>query len=93
MSNRHQLRRSGFTLAELMVVIIILGALAMIVGPRYFKTIEVSKSDEAQVLLQSVYAANRMYVMNNCALAVNCYQTTTNISVLVSNDYILDFNT
>lgn len=77
-----------------MVVTLIVGILAAIAVPRYSKTIEVAKTDEAQTLLQTVYSANRMYVLNNCPTMADCYRTGA-LSVahaLVSGDYVLNFN-
>lgn len=52
----------------------ILGILAAVAVPRYQKTIETARAREAQTLLRLVYNANRMYVINNCPTASNCYR-------------------
>ncbi|MBI4370556.1 MAG: prepilin-type N-terminal cleavage/methylation domain-containing protein [Elusimicrobia bacterium] len=67
----------GFTLTEVMVVIVIIGILAVIGVPQYTKTVETSKSDEAQSLLQLVYSANKMYMINNCPSSQDCYRVGT----------------
>ncbi|MBI4668341.1 MAG: prepilin-type N-terminal cleavage/methylation domain-containing protein [Elusimicrobia bacterium] len=71
----HKENKLGFTLIELLVVLIIIGVLAGVAVPKYTKTIETSKADEAYALVQTVYAANRMYVINNCPWGLNCYCT------------------
>ncbi|MBI2069254.1 MAG: prepilin-type N-terminal cleavage/methylation domain-containing protein [Elusimicrobia bacterium] len=63
----------GFTLIELLVVLIIMGTLVGISVPMYTKTVETSRAEEAQALMNAVYAANRMYVINNCPTGLNCY--------------------
>ncbi|MBI4063836.1 MAG: type II secretion system protein [Elusimicrobia bacterium] len=55
---------------------IIMGVLAMIAVPRYTKTIEVSRAEEAVALLNLVHSANKMYVLNTCpSTGQNCYCT------------------
>lgn len=57
--------RAGFTLAELIVVIFVLGILAWIGIPQYNKSVESSRADEAVSLVQMIATTNRMYALDN----------------------------
>ena len=63
MEIRHQ-RNSGFTLLEIIVVIIIIGILASLALPKFFKTIEFSRSTEAFANLGVIrQAVERCYLV------------------------------
>ena len=49
--------KSGFTLLEIIIVIIIIGILASLALPKFFKTVEYSRSMEALTNLGNVYHA------------------------------------
>jgi general secretion pathway protein G len=48
MSERHRRRHAGFTLIEILVVLVILGLLAGLVGPRLFSKVDSSKVKTAE---------------------------------------------
>jgi prepilin-type N-terminal cleavage/methylation domain-containing protein len=58
-------RKSGFTLVELLVVVLILGILAFLGVPQYQRTVENSKADDAVSQVNMIAQANRMYNLNN----------------------------
>jgi general secretion pathway protein G len=55
---------AGFTLIELMVVLVILGLLAGLVGPRVMKHLEESKSRAARLQVEDLTAALDLYYLD-----------------------------
>lgn len=56
-----RLTHRGFTLLELLVVLVVLGLLVSIVGPRYFSQLGKSEAKAAQAQLASIAKALDMY--------------------------------
>jgi len=61
----HQGRRSGFSLAELMVVIVILGLLATFVAPRLMDRLGQAHETKAKVDITQIAEAVNVYQINN----------------------------
>jgi prepilin-type N-terminal cleavage/methylation domain-containing protein len=57
--------RRGFTLIEMVVVVLIMGILASIGMPYYYKTVETSKATDAVAIGHLLGNANRMYKIDN----------------------------
>lgn len=60
--------RKGFTLLELLIVVIIIGVLATIALPQYTQTIEKARSGEAVINIGSIRVALDRYWYQNGAL-------------------------
>ncbi|MEW5907557.1 MAG: prepilin-type N-terminal cleavage/methylation domain-containing protein [Elusimicrobiota bacterium] len=75
--------RKGFTLIELMVVVIILGVLTSMGVPYYLKTVESSKAMDAVAVAHMVGVASQMMLLDNpgatytAGLMTNTCNTTT----------------
>lgn len=67
-----QVSSSGFTLIEILAVVLIIGALFAMAAPRYRRAVERSRADQAMNLLRVIYSANKLYYLNN-----NCYAQGT----------------
>lgn len=58
---------AGFTLIELMVVIVILGILAAVIAPRIIGRTDEAKVTEAKVQIQNLETALKLYKLDNGA--------------------------
>jgi len=72
--------RSGFTLIEIMVVIVILAMLAALVGPRLMGRTDDAKVTDARVQIKNIETALKLYKLDNGSYP----STEQGISALVS---------
>ena len=76
------LRKKGFTLLELIIVIIVIGILASIALPRYMRVAEKSRTAEAKSILSALRSAQIRY----SAQYSNYTDTIGNLDVDVDED-------
>ncbi|MCX5787569.1 MAG: type II secretion system protein [Elusimicrobia bacterium] len=60
---------SGFTLIEMLVVVLIIGILAALGIPQFMKSMEIAKADDALGTVQSIAAANKQFYIDHQAWA------------------------
>ena len=88
MNRKTMKSQKGFTLIELMVVVIIVGILAAVAIPIYRSNIKKAAASEGAALLGAVLTAQKVYYAEN-----NTYTTTkTNLNVeTTGNKYFTDY--
>ncbi|MBI3297470.1 MAG: prepilin-type N-terminal cleavage/methylation domain-containing protein [Elusimicrobia bacterium] len=92
-------RQAGFTLIELVVVVLIIGILGAVMVPGYTKSVETSKADDAAAVVQMIGQSNRMFRLDNNAYVANgtltdsmnsgtCTAGTTTTGQLIACNYL-----
>jgi len=59
--SRMSMNSRGFTLIELMIVVVIIGILAAMAIPRFMQTTTKTKQSEAKLILKQIYVNERTY--------------------------------
>jgi len=71
MKRQRKGRLSGFTLIELMIVVVIIGILAALAIPRFMQASSKSKQSEAKMLLRQIYTMQGAYFMLQGSYCLN----------------------
>jgi prepilin-type N-terminal cleavage/methylation domain-containing protein len=58
-------RHRGYTLVEIVVAIALLGIISGVAIPNYFNSVQQTRAQEAQANLNVIYAAERVFFINN----------------------------
>lgn len=74
--------RKGFTLMELIVVVIIVGILAMVGLPQFFQVAERGRAAEAAGILGTIRSAQMRYYAEKEAYAASCSDLDSNFTAL-----------
>ncbi len=86
----NQTKREAFTLAELIIVVTLLGIMASFAIPNYTKSIDRSYRKDGTVNLTAIYAAQQIYYNNNNGSYwsggdVNAINTNLGLGILSNN--------
>jgi prepilin-type N-terminal cleavage/methylation domain-containing protein len=77
----------GFTLLELLIVVVIIAALASLAAPGFSRSIERAKVKDAETVLSAIYTAEKIYRLDQ-----GTYGTLANLTN-TANNYMSDPNT
>ncbi len=80
------MKYNGFTLLEILITVIIIGILSAIAIPNYTKSRERSLDKEAQIVLNLIHAAEKMYYMKTTAYYPSVASTSVDVSGI--NSYL-----
>ena len=86
--NRQRLQKAGFTLIELMIVVVILGLLATIVVPRILDRPEQARRMKAKIDIRSIESTLALFKTDTGRFPT----TSEGLEVLVSNPGIKGYN-
>ncbi len=71
--------QAGFTLIEMLVVVLIIGILAAIAIPQYLKSVETTKADDAVAMVNMIGTTNKMFALDHSnSYVVGTFPTSAN---------------
>ena len=89
---RRKIKRGGFTLLELMVVVIIIGVLASIAWPRYIFITEKSRTSEAKSILGQIRSAEIGYFTENDAYTTNLTKLSVDVPMACNASFYYSYS-
>jgi prepilin-type N-terminal cleavage/methylation domain-containing protein len=81
------LRRNGFTLIELMIVVVIIGILAAIAVPLFANSARSSREAEAKPLLRQIYTLEQRYLARTGAYTADMALLEGGATLAISGRY------
>ncbi|MBJ48539.1 MAG: hypothetical protein CMG59_05105 [Candidatus Marinimicrobia bacterium] len=75
MTNISKKIKEGFTLVEILVVVVIIGILAAIAIPTYFKLTENTYAKEAEIQIKNMVKSAGQYKLDEGELPPDCWET------------------
>jgi type IV pilus assembly protein PilE len=81
-------RRAGFTLLELIIVIIVIGILASIALPRYIRIAEKGRAAEAKNILSAIRSAQMRYAAQHAVYATTIGNLDLNLPAAKYYTYV-----
>ena len=80
----------GFTLVEILVVVVIIGILAAIAIPTYFKLTENAYSKEAQIQMKDMTKSASNYYLKEGEMPPDCYETMVTTGDIEMQQAVID---
>ena len=84
--------RKGFTLIELMIVVVIIGILAALAIPRFMQATNKSKQSEAKGILKQIYTMERTYRQENNVYSVDLNAIGVEVPATAKYGYAVALN-
>ncbi len=87
MFSKFQRNRKGFTLIELMIVVVIIGILAALAIPRFMTASTKSKQSEAKQILKQVYVMERAYFQEKGIYSADLVELGVEVGIFDTQRY------